>query len=62
MMDNRKDIEAIADALRLGRGCNFMEINCPFCNWGPDELTKEFDETGCIWLAEVALASITKQY
>ena len=58
MMDNRKDIEAIAEVLRVGRGCNYDAIYCPFCRLAPDEHTKEHDETGCIWLAEAALAAI----
>jgi len=50
-------VERMAKALRSGRGCE-NEYPCPFCNWGPDELTKEMDETGCEWLARVAIAAM----
>lgn len=50
-------IERIAKALRVGRGCDAGEMPCPFCLWGPDEKTPEWDETGCIWLARAALSA-----
>lgn len=44
-----------ARALRVGRGCQAGEVTCHFCYWGPDELTPEWDETGCMWLARACL-------
>lgn len=50
-------IEAMARAIRSGRECE-GEFPCPFCNWGPDDLTPQWDETGCIWLARAAFAAL----
>ena len=52
-------IKRVALALKEGRGCDpSNEIPCPFCNWGPDDYTPEFDETGCMWLARAAIAAM----
>jgi hypothetical protein len=50
-------VEKVARAIRAGRGCG-NEFPCPFCEWGPDELTEQFDETGCIWLARAAIEAM----
>jgi len=50
-------VERVARAIRAGRGCEH-EFPCPFCRWGPDELTAQFDETGCIWLARAAIEAM----
>lgn len=51
-------LEKVARAIKAGRGCDADDIHCGFCLWGPDERTKEWDETGCIWLARGALESL----
>lgn len=52
-------LEQIARAIREGRQCGTRDapltVPCPFCHWGPDDLTPEWCETGCIWLAEAVL-------
>ena len=50
-------MERVALVLRSGRGCEH-EYPCTFCEWGPDELTPAFDETGCNWLARAAIAAM----
>ena len=54
--------ERIARAVREGRRCGTasepLMVPCPFCEWGPDKLTAEFDETGCLWIADDVLAAI----
>lgn len=52
--------ERVAKVLKAGRGCDNGDVPCPFCLWPPDAHTKEFDETGCVWLAEAVLAEICK--
>lgn len=51
-------LEKAARAIKAGRGCDADDIHCEFCLWGPDERTKEWDETGCIWLARAAIESL----
>lgn len=46
-----------AKAIRAGRGCD-IKFPCPFCLWGPDQLTPEWDETGCVWLARAAIEAM----
>lgn len=51
-------VERVARALRAGRGCDAGEVPCPFCYWGPDDMTPEWDETGCVWLARAAIQAM----
>lgn len=51
-------LEKAARAIKVGRGCDVADIHCGFCLWGPDERTKEWDETGCIWLARAAIEAL----
>ena len=51
-------IEEVARAIRVGRRCEAGDVPCPFCLWGPDDLTAGQDETGCIWLARAAIETM----
>jgi hypothetical protein len=55
-------IERVAQAIRTGRNCGTatepLTVPCPFCSWGPDDLTPSFEETGCVWLARAAIAAM----
>lgn len=51
-------LEDVALAIRAGRRCESGEVPCPFCRWGPDDLTAGQDETGCIWLARAAIEAL----
>lgn len=52
--------EIIAGAVRSGRACE-GEYPCAFCSWSPDDLTKNFDETGCNWIADAILAALAAE-
>lgn len=50
-------VERVARVLSKARGCEH-EFPCTFCHWSPDEMTKDWDETGCMWMARGAIEAM----